>query len=74
MQLGKNWKSAKDLKKGDVLQSGEVLTADAQKLGSFQNKKALVSLRNPKTGRTRVATWGYYSTIFLSKGLTSSAT
>jgi hypothetical protein len=57
---------ANKLPVGAVVISGEVvqgiLPAKYQK-----NPKVLVKLFNPKTGKTRLGTWNYYSDIFVKE-------
>ncbi len=48
-----------------VLVSGEIVkNLVAQK---YPKKQVVVWLFDPKTQSTRIAAWGYYSTIFLKK-------
>lgn len=56
-------KRAFELLAGEVVGSGEVVVNDVVTVGHFQNVKVLVTLRNPKTGKVRVAQWGKYTTI-----------
>jgi hypothetical protein len=67
MMKKRNTKTANDLIKGDIIASGEIVTKNAVKIGSNINKKAAVHLRNPKTGKHRVAFWGWYSSIFMKR-------
>ncbi len=59
-------KIARDLVVGDVVSSGEIVLKNV-KSGHFNNVKCLLTLKNPKTDQVRLATWGYYSTIFMKK-------
>ena len=61
-------KRAFELLAGDVVSSGEILVKDAVTVGHFQNVKASVTLRHPKTGKIRVASWGKYTLIGVSSG------
>jgi len=55
-------KNCADLVVGDVMATGEVIEG-LRKVGSFQNVKRAITLRNPKTGKVRTPHWGYFSTI-----------
>lgn len=54
----------RDLRVGDVMATGEIVT-HAAKFGTFGcgNKKLSVFLKNPQTGKTRSALWAYYGTL-----------
>jgi len=72
MKQKRNTKTARDLMKGDVVASGEIVTKNAVKIGSNAvkigsniNKKAAVHLLNESTGKRRLAFWGFYSSIFM---------
>ena len=65
MKQKRNTKTARDLMKGDVVASGEIVTKNAVKIGSNINKKAAVHLLNQVTGKRRLAFWGFYSSIFM---------
>jgi len=54
--------TANKLTPGTVVGSGETVVK-ATKSGHFENKKMLVHLRKPN-GTTRLANWGYFSSIF----------
>ena len=54
--------TANKLTPGTVVGSGETVLK-ATKSGHFENKTMLVRLQRPN-GTTRLAQWGYYSSIF----------
>jgi hypothetical protein len=53
---------------GDVVSSGETVINNTKSFG-LHGVKSLVTLKNPKTSTTRIATWGYRSTIFMNKNV-----
>ena len=65
MMRERNTKTARDLVKGDVVASGEIVTKKAVKINSQGKQKAAVNLLNQTTGKRRLAFWGFYSSIFM---------
>lgn len=55
---------ANKLPVGAVVISGEVVQGISPR--KYQ-KKVLVKLFDPKTGKTRLGTWNYYSNIFVKE-------
>lgn len=55
----------KELMPGDIMATGEVVLR-ATKFGMFRDVKMHVTLQNPKTGKTRLASWSYWGTIGIS--------
>jgi hypothetical protein len=56
---------ANELTVGTVMASGEIVRAvNSQRYGG-RNHTVLVTLLNPKTNKTRLATWAYFGTIFV---------
>jgi len=65
MTRRRNTKPARDLIKGDVVASGEVVTKKAIERLITVGRKVCVHLHNPKTGKDRLAFWGFHSSIFM---------
>jgi len=53
---------------GDIVSSGEIVMNNMKSV-HLGETKALVTLKNLKTGSVRVAAWGYYSRIFMKKNV-----
>lgn len=59
----KTTKRTIDLRPGDIVASNEIV----QRVTPIDNNKVSVKLYNRKYRTVRFATWGKYSTIFMSK-------
>jgi hypothetical protein len=59
--------TANQLRAGDIVGSGEILTS-VHPSGIVNNKKIHLTLKNPKTGKVRLATWGRYTVIGVKNG------
>lgn len=59
-------KTTSKLVAGDVMGSGEIVISCEKSTGFGQsNPKGRIVLKNPKTGKTRVASWNWWGTVFL---------
>lgn len=59
-------KRTRDLKQGDVMQSGEVVVSAYR--GKYMGRdRMIVTLDNPKTGKQRIADWNHQGTVAIKE-------